>query len=149
MTTILQRYEDLHPASLRLHQRAAKLFPDGVTHDIRYFTPFPLYMERAQGSRKWDVDGNEIIDFVMAHGALLLGHNQPQVQAAVAEQLQRGTHYGASHEAEIEWAERVQQLIPSAETVRFTSSGTEATMIAVRLARGYTGRKTLLRFSQN
>ena len=149
MTTILQRYEDLHPASLRLHQRAVKIFPDGVTHDIRYFTPFPLYMERAQGSRKWDVDGNVIIDFVMAHGALLLGHNQPQVQAAVAEQLQRGTHYGASHEAEIQWAQRVQDLIPSAETVRFTSSGTEATMLAVRLARGYTGRKTLVRFRQN
>lgn len=146
MTTILERYEELHPGSKRLHERALRLFPDGVTHDIRYFTPFPLYVERAQGARKHDVDGNEIVDFVMAHGALLLGHNHPQVQAAVARQLERGTHYGASHELEIAWGEQVQQLIPSAETVRFTSSGTEATMMAIRLARAYTGRKTLVRF---
>ena len=149
MSTILERFEELHPASKRLHERALRLFPDGVTHDIRYFTPFPLYVERAQGSRKWDVDGNEIIDYVMAHGALLLGHNHPQVKEAVARQLERGTHYGASHELEIAWAERVQQLIPSGETVRFTSSGTEATMMAIRLARAYTGRKTLVRFAQH
>ncbi len=146
MTAILERFQQLHPTSQRLHQRAARLFPDGVTHDIRYFTPFPLYVERAQGAHKWDVDGNEIIDFVMAHGALLLGHNHPQVKEAVADQLQRGTHYGASHELEIQWAEQVQQLIPSAEVVRFTSSGTEATMMAIRLARAFTGRNTLVRF---
>jgi glutamate-1-semialdehyde 2,1-aminomutase len=146
VSTVLERFEELHPASRRLHQRALRLFPDGVTHDIRYFTPFPLYVERAQGSRKWDVDGNEMIDYVMAHGALLLGHGHPQVKEAVARQLERGTHYGASHELEIAWAERVQRLIPSAETVRFTSSGTEATMSAIRLARAYTGRKTLVRF---
>ena len=146
MTTILERFEQLHPSSRRLHQRAAGLFPNGVTHDIRYFAPFPLYVQRAQDSHKWDVDGNEIIDFVMGHGALLLGHNHPQVQEAVARQLTLGTHYGASQELEIQWAERVQQLIPSAEVVRFTSSGTEATMMAVRLARAYTGRNTLVRF---
>ena len=101
MTTILQRFEELHPTSLRLHQRALRIFPDGVTHDIRYFTPFPLYMERAQGAYKWDVDGNRIIDYVMGHGALLLGHNHPHVTEAVAAQVQRGTHYGASHELEV------------------------------------------------
>ena len=147
MTTIIERFEQLHPTSQRLHQRAVHLFPDGVTHDIRYFTPFPLYVERAQGARKWDVDGNEIIDFVMGHGALLLGHNHPQVLEAATEQLQRGTHYGASHQGELEWAERVQRLIPSAEVVRFTSAGTEATMMAIRLARAFTGRKTRVRFA--
>ena len=106
-------------------------------------------MERAQGAKKWDVDGNEIIDYVMGHGALLLGHNHPQVQEAVARQIERGTHYGASHELELRWGERVQQLIPSAEVVRFTSSGTEATMMAIRLARAFTGRKTLVRFAQH
>ncbi|MEX1253385.1 MAG: aminotransferase class III-fold pyridoxal phosphate-dependent enzyme [Dehalococcoidia bacterium] len=146
MTTILQRFEALHPTSLRLHMRASTLFPDGVTHDIRHFAPFPLYVERAQGSRKWDVDGNELIDYVMGHGALLLGHNYPDVREAVARQIERGTHYGASHELEIAWAERVQALIPSARKVRFTSSGTEATMMAVRLARAFTGRDTLVRF---
>ena len=149
MTTILERYEQLHPTSERLHQRALPLFPDGVTHDIRLFTPFPLYIERAQGAHKWDVDGNDIIDLVMGHGSLLLGHNHPQVREAVAQQLERGTHYGASQELEIEWAERVQQLIPSAELVRFTSSGTEATMMAIRLARAFTGRDTLVRFANH
>ncbi len=149
MTTILERYEQLHAASERLHQRALPLFPDGVTHDIRLFTPFPLYVERAQGAHKWDVDGNDIVDLVMGHGALLLGHNHPQVREAVAQQLERGTHYGASQELEIQWAERVQRLIPSAELVRFTSSGTEATMMAIRLARAYTGRDTLVRFANH
>jgi glutamate-1-semialdehyde 2,1-aminomutase len=149
MTTILERYEELHPTSRRLHERAARYFPDGVTHDIRYFQPFPIYVERAQGAHKWDVDGNEIIDYILGHGALLLGHNRLEVQEAVAWQLERGTHYGASQELEIVWAERVQRLIPSAEVVRFTSSGTEATMMAIRLARAYTGRKALLRFAHH
>ena len=146
---IIERYEELHPASKRLHGRALSVFPDGVTHDIRYFTPFPLYVERSDGAYKWDADGNKIIDFINGHGSLLLGHNYPTVKEAVARQIERGTHYGASHELEIQWAERVKALIPSAESVRFTSSGTEATMMAVRLARAYTGRRTLLRFRQH
>ena len=149
MTAILARFEELHPSSRRLHERAVRVFPDGVTHDIRYFTPFPLYVDHAKGAYKWDVDGNQIIDFVMGHGALLLGHNHPQVEDAVARQLERGTHYGASQELEIRWGEQVQQLIPSAETVRYTSSGTEATMMAIRLARAFTGRNTLVRFRQH
>jgi glutamate-1-semialdehyde 2,1-aminomutase len=149
VTTILERYEELHAASRRLHERASRLFPDGVTHDIRYFPPFPIYVDHAQGAYKWDVDGNRLIDYIVGHGALILGHNQQAVQEAVAWQLERGTHYGASQELEIAWAERVRQLIPSAEVVRFTSSGTEATMMAIRLARAFTGRKTLLRFAQH
>jgi len=99
--TILSRYEDLHAASQRLHARAMALFPDGVTHDMRHETPFPLYVARAAGSRKWDADGNEIIDYVMGHGSLLLGHQHPAVVDAVAAQAQLGTHYGASHEMEV------------------------------------------------
>src|SRR4051794_29929353 len=86
---ITQRYVELHPTSMGLHARAAAVFPDGVTHDMRHLTPFPLYVERAAGSRKWDVDGNEIIDYVMGHGSLLLGHNHPRVVEAVAAQLER------------------------------------------------------------
>jgi glutamate-1-semialdehyde 2,1-aminomutase len=149
VTTILERYAELHTNSRRLHEKASTLFPDGVTHDIRYFQPFPIYVERAQGAHKWDADGHRLIDYILGHGALLLGHNHPAVKDAVAQQLQRGTHYGASHELEIEWAQRVHELIPSAEAVRFTSSGTEATMMAIRLARAFTGRKTLVRFAQH
>ncbi len=143
--SILSRYVEIHPASQRLAARAQSVFPDGVTHDMRYNAPFSLYVDRAQGSRKHDVDGNEIIDYVMGHGALLLGHSHPAVTSAVAEQLQCGTHYGASHEGEILWGELVQRLVPSAELLRFTSSGTEATMMALRLARACTGREKVLR----
>lgn len=147
MSKILARFEALHPTSAQLARRAGRVFPDGVTHDLRRLTPFSLYVSRASGSRKWDVDGNELVDYVMGHGALLLGHNHPDVTAAVAEQLLRGSHYGASHELELRWGELVQRLVPSAELVRFTSSGTEATMMAVRLARAYTGRPLLVRFA--
>lgn len=147
--TILDRYIELHPRSAALHQRAEGVFPDGVTHDIRRQGPFPLYVERAAGSRKFDVDGNEIIDYVMGHGALLLGHQHPDVVGAVSAQAQRGTHYGASTDLEIRWGELVQQLVPSAEKVRFTSSGTEATMMAVRLARAFTGREKIIRLREH
>ena len=147
--TILARYEELHPASLRLHERAMRSFPDGVTHDMRQTSPFPLYVQDAAAGRKTDVDGHEIVDYVMGHGSLLLGHAHPAVTAAVAEQAQRGTHYGASHELEIRWCELVTRLVPSAEKLRFTSSGTEATMMAVRLARAYTGREKVLRLREH
>jgi glutamate-1-semialdehyde 2,1-aminomutase len=123
------------------------MFPSGVTHDVRFLQPFPLYIERAQGCRKWDVDGNEIIDYVMGHGALILGHSHPLLVEAVNGQIAKGTHYGACHELELAWADWVQRLIPSAERVRFTSSGTEATLMAIRLARAYTGRNKILKFS--
>lgn len=147
MPTILERFEQLHPRSAELAARARRLFPNGVTHDLRRLTPFGLYVARAAGSRKWDVDGNGLVDYVMGHGALLLGHNHPVVTSAVAEQLLRGSHYGASHELEVRWGELVQRLVPSARLVRFTSSGTEATMMAARLARARTGRPLLVRFA--
>src|SRR5689334_18455486 len=98
MATILETYERKHPGSAKLYAEAMQVFPAGVTHDTRYVTPFPLYAERGEGARKWDVDGNEIVDYVMGHGALLLGHSRPEVVAAVREQVGRGTHLGASHE---------------------------------------------------
>src|SRR5262249_16837837 len=118
----------------------------GVTHDGRILQPYPIYVDRAAGSRKWDVDGHEYVDYMGGHGALLLGHNHPTVVEAVEAQLHRGTHYGSSHELEVRWAECVRQLMPSAERVRFTSSGTEATMMALRLARAFTGKPKVMRF---
>lgn len=149
MATIREEFERLHPTSARLHARARGIFPDGTTHDTRYFVPFSVYVDRAAGSRKWDVDGNEIIDYVMGHGALLLGHAHPTVIEAVQTQAAKGTHYGASSEAEIRWGEWVQRLIPSAERVRFTSSGTEATHMAIRLARAFTGKDKVVKFSEH
>ncbi len=144
---ILQSYAEKTPGSARLFARAKGLFPDGITHVGRYLQPHPLYVARAAGPRKWDVDGNEYVDYFGGHGALLLGHNHPAVMEAVTAQLARGTHYGASHELEIEWAELIRQMVPSAERVRFTSSGTEATLLALRLARAATGRPMVLRIT--
>ncbi|HEX9988495.1 MAG TPA: aspartate aminotransferase family protein [Chloroflexia bacterium] len=133
--------------SHNLYERALHVFPSGVTHDNRYFGEVePVYIERAAGSRKWDVDGNEYIDYWMGHGALLLGHGHPAIVEAVQRQMSRGTHYGGSHALEVEWGELIQRLVPSAERVKFTGSGTEATMMAVRLARAHTGRQKFLKF---
>ena len=147
--TIDARFLDSHQRSAALHAGATALLPGGITHDIRHFEPFPIYVERAAGCRKWDVDGNEIIDFVMGHGALLYGHAHPLLVDAVSQQIRRGTHYGASHEREVEWAALVVELIPSAEKVRFVASGTEATMLAARLARTATGRSRLIKLREH
>lgn len=146
---ILRSYRDKTPGSARLFARAADLFPNGVTHIGRYLRPHPLYAARAAGSRKWDVDGNEYVDYFGGHGALLAGHNHPAVMDAVSAQLARGVHYGASHELELEWAELIREMIPSAERVRFAVTGTEATMLAFRLARAVTGRAKIVRFASH
>src|SRR5690348_4156948 len=146
---IIAAYRAATPGSAAASERASRLFPSGVTHDSRYIEPYGLYITRAQGPRKWDVDGNCYVDYFGGHGALLLGHGHPKVVEAVNRQIERGTHFGASHETEIAWAEWVLKLIPSAERVRFTSSGTEATLMAVRLARAFTGKSKLIRFKHH
>jgi glutamate-1-semialdehyde 2,1-aminomutase len=140
------RYSCQHPGSARLYTEALEVFPGGVTHDSRFMTPFPLYVSKAEGAKKWDVDGNEYIDFVMGHGALLLGHSHPSVVEAVARQVGMGTHPGACTELELEWGKLVKRLVPSAERVKFTSSGTEASLMAMRLARAYTGKEKIAKF---
>ena len=144
-----RRYLDRHRRSAEIYRLAGGAFPGGVTHDTRYLQPFPPVITTAAGSRKVDVDDNEYIDYVMGHGALLLGHSHPAIVAAVGEQLQRGTHLGGNTELELRWAEAVRRLLPSVERVRFHSSGTEATMMALRLARAFTGRPTVLRFREH
>ncbi len=149
MPSILETFEALHATSKSMAARAATVFPSGVTHDARAFEPFPIYVERAEGGRKWDVDGNEIVDYIGGHGALLLGHNRPEVIEAVHGALARGTHFGSSHDLEIAWGEQVLKMVPCAERVRFTSSGTEATMMALRLARAYTGRERVVKLADH
>ncbi|MBI4242128.1 MAG: aminotransferase class III-fold pyridoxal phosphate-dependent enzyme, partial [Candidatus Rokubacteria bacterium] len=144
---VLEAYRARHSRSLALWERSRRAIPGGVTHDSRHLPPFPVYVERASGSRKWDVDGHEYVDYWMGHGALLLGHCHPAVVAAIQGQAARGTHLGACHELEVRWAELVVQLVPSAELVRFTMSGTEATHLALRLARAHTGRPKVVKFT--
>ena len=141
----LERYARRTPRSRQLHAEAQRYMPGGVSHNQRYHAPYPLYFARAQGSRLWDVDGNEYHDLWMAHYDAILGHAPPEVVAAVQEALGAGLHVGLAMEHEIGLARRVCELVPSAELVRFCSSGTEATMYAVRLARAFTGRSVILK----
>jgi glutamate-1-semialdehyde 2,1-aminomutase len=145
--TIQEEYRTKHPRSAALAERARAAIPGGITHDIRHLVPFATYIERATGARKWDVDGNEYVDYWMGHGALFLGHCHPAVVKAVQEQVARGTHLGASHELEVQWAELVNRMVPCAELTRFTMSGTEATHLAMRMARAFTGRPKILKFT--
>jgi glutamate-1-semialdehyde 2,1-aminomutase len=144
---LTHRYEAEFANSAKLFAQAVGVFPQGVTHDLRHLEPFPVYIDRAEGAYKWDVDGHRLIDYWSGHGAILLGHSHPEVVEAVRRQAGRSTHPGGCHELEIEWGQWVQKLVPSAERLRFVSSGTEATLMALRLARIYTGRPRVLKLA--
>ncbi|MFN3813101.1 MAG: glutamate-1-semialdehyde 2,1-aminomutase [Aquificaceae bacterium] len=132
-----------------LYERARKVMPGGVSSPVRAFRAVecePIVVERALGSKVWDVEGNEYIDYINSWGPLILGHAHPKVVKAVQEQAKRGLSYGLTNQYEVYLAELVVDLVPSIESVRFVSSGTEAAMSAIRLARGYTGRKYVVKF---
>lgn len=148
-TPIEQRYIDMHPRCAEHYATAREIFPNAVTHDARNLKPFPYYVTHAMGPHKWDVDGQRIIDYRTGHGSLILGHSHPDIVAAVTEQMSKGTHYSASTELEIQWAQWVRELVPCAEKVRFHSSGTEAVMMAFRMARAYSGKKNIIKFSDH
>ena len=139
-------YRSATPASRALDQRARKVLPAGLTHDSRTLLPYPIHVERAEGPRKWDADGRELVDYFGGHGALILGHAHPVMVEAVTRQISRGTHWGACHALEVEWAELIARLVPCAERVRFTASGTEATHLAIRLMRAFTRKPRIVRF---
>lgn len=128
-------------------ERSRKTLAGGVSSNVRAGDkPFPLFFDRGMGSRLWDVDGNEYIDYVLGRGPLLLGHTHPEVIDATCRQLHRGQIYAAQHELEFHLSERVSRLIPCAELVRFGISGSEAVHGALRLARAATGRQTVVKF---
>ncbi|PRO64917.1 glutamate-1-semialdehyde 2,1-aminomutase [Alkalicoccus urumqiensis] len=130
-------------------ERAKPLMPGGVNSPVRAFNSVgrdPVYFEQGKGPRLWDMDGNEYIDYVLSWGPLIHGHADPAVVEAVKAQTEKGTSFGAPHELETKLAELVIERVPSVEVVRMVSSGTEATMSALRLARGYTGRDKILKF---
>lgn len=138
--------------SARLMERAVKVMPGGVNSPVRAFRSVggdPLFMQRGQDSRIFDMDENSYIDYVMSYGPLVLGHAYPEVVDAIEETARRGTTFGAPTELEVEMAELVCEAVPSVEMVRMTNSGTEATMSAIRAARGYTRRERILKFDGN
>jgi glutamate-1-semialdehyde 2,1-aminomutase len=135
--------------SRKLQKRAEQLIPGGVNSPVRAFRSVgcePLYIVRGQGSHIWDADGNEYVDYIGSWGPLILGHAAPTVIDAVIEAARKGTSFGASTPAEADLAELVISAFPHMQKVRFVSSGTEATMSAIRLARGYTERKYIVKF---
>lgn len=145
-----REYRTSRPRSSALHEEARCYFSaDGATHSVRVFQPFRPYVTHAAGARKWDVDGLEYVDYSMGHGALILGHSHPAVVTAVQEQVSRGFHYGENHEMEVEWARLIHRMMPVAERVEFCATGQEANLMAIRLARLYTGRRRILRFAHN
>jgi len=123
--------------SRRLHEEATSVFPGGVSHNVRYHDPHPLYVESSSGATITDVDGNEYVDYWMNHQSSVLGHAYPAVVEAVQRQAEDGLHYGTPNERGLEFGRRILDLFPAAERLRFASSGTEATMYAVRIARAH------------
>jgi glutamate-1-semialdehyde 2,1-aminomutase len=138
--------------SARLMERAVRRLPGGVNSPVRAFRSVggdPLFMQRGEGSRIFDVDGNSYVDYVMSYGPLVLGHAHPEVVGAIERAARKGTTFGAPTELEVELAELVCEAVSSVEVVRMTNSGTEATMSAIRLARGFTRREKILKFDGN
>ena len=142
----LTAYVERGPRCRELFEQAKRNTAGGVGHDLRFSFPFPRYIDHAVGSRMWDADGNEYIDYGMGNAACLLGHSPPEVLNAVREVIGNGLHFGMDHPVQVEWAGLIQQLIPSAARVRFVNSGTEGSMLALRVARAFTRRTKVLRF---
>lgn len=135
--------------SKRLYQRSTRVLIEGSSSSSRgpaNYGEYPIFMQRGAGSRLYDVDGNEYIDWMMGFGALPLGHADPEVAQAIAEAASTGAHFATATEIEVEVAEMLQKMIGNAEVVRFANTGTEAVMAAIRLARGYTGRPKIIKF---
>ncbi|BAB59776.1 glutamate-1-semialdehyde 2,1-aminomutase [Thermoplasma volcanium GSS1] len=132
-------------SSKELFELAAKLFPMGVNSPVRYFKDYPFYVKEGKGSTILDVDGNKYIDYCLGYGPLILGHSDPDVTRAVIEQAEKGLLFGEPSENEIKLAEMIKETSKNIEMMRFTNSGTEATMHAIRLARAITGRKLIVK----
>jgi glutamate-1-semialdehyde 2,1-aminomutase len=140
-----QRVEKL-PKSEELFEKAKRLMPGGVNSPVRAFYPYPFFAERAKGSHILDIDDKEYIDYCLAYGPLILGHSHSKVVEAVRAQLEKGSLFGTPTAQEVELAELICKVVPSAEMVRLVSTGGEATMSAIRAARGYTGKKKIMKF---
>lgn len=133
--------------SYKLWKRATLVIPGGINSNVRSnWEPHPVFYSHGNGCRVWDVDGNEFIDYVLARGPLLYGHSPKPILDAMKDQLDRGMMYAGQCELEVELAEKICELVPGAEQVRFNSSGSESIAAVLRLARAITGRQTILRF---
>ncbi len=129
-----------------LFNESKKYFPGGVNSPVRAFKPYPFFVEKAKGQYIWDVDGQKYIDYCLAYGPMVMGHANEEIIDNVYTQLEKGTGYGAPTENELKLAKKIVEYVPCADMVRFVNSGTEATMSAIRLARGITGKNKIIKF---
>lgn len=145
---LLSEYEKYNPSSKRLWERAKNNIPGGISANVKYYTPFPLYMKSGQGAYLTDVDDHRYIDYSLSYGPLVLGHGRKEISDALTEYLDlHGTFlYGPPHEGEIQLAELLKEYYPSMERIRFTNSGTEATLLATRISAAYTGKYKIAKF---
>lgn len=146
METIDDLFQAANPHSARLFDTQRRVVAGAYTHLARQLSPFPLFIQENVGARKHDIDGHEYIDYWLGHGAMLLGHAHPAVTEAISEQARRGLHAGGETELGAQWASLIQEMVPSADKVRFFSSGGEATQMAIRVARAYTGKDRIIKF---
>ncbi len=144
----IAEYKARTPKTAAWFERASKSLPGGVTGNVKFFPPYPVYARRAKGGHLWDLDGNEYVDFMLCFGPLILGHGHPRVLEAIRSQLDAdGTPiFGAPHENEAKMAERLKRIFPFAESVRYTNSGLEATLHAIRASRGFRRRSKIGKF---
>jgi len=144
----MEQYKASTTKSRALWERAIKLFPGGVSHNIRQFGlpaagAYPPYITHGEGAHIWDVDGNEYIDWWTTHYSQILGHNNPRVKTAITNQLESGIQYGAPNEPQVQYGEKLQRAVPLLEKMRFTATGAESTTYSVRLSRLFTGKKLI------
>src|SRR5574341_741609 len=151
VTEAERAYRSLTPSSERHHREASALFAGGVSANVKFFSPYPPAMARADGAYLWDLDGNRYMDYLLVFGAVILGHGHPAVMAAIREQLaeQGAPTFGTPHPGELAMAEALRELYPSAGLVRFTNSGLEATLLCLRLAAAHTGRHGVAKFERH
>ncbi len=140
-------YERTTGGSERLFRRARRVFAGGINHNARYYEPYPIFVSRAKGQHIWDEDGNRFTDYWMGHMALILGHSPKAVVDALRGQIANGTHYGMGSSLSVELGEEIQKTVPCAEMLRLCNTGAEATMYLVRLARGYTGKRVVIKMA--
>ena len=150
MTTSFEtQFKSRTPASHAMFERASRHLPGGVAGNGKFLAPYPIYVKQAQGGEFIDLDGNRYIDLLMGGGVHILGHSAEVVMSAVEAQLRAGTHYYMAAEAEVLLAEKISQLMPHIEMVRFVNTGSEATQMALRAARAYSKRDRIAKFEGN
>jgi len=144
---MVRSYRERTPKSGRLFERARRVFAGGVNHNARFYEPYPIFVSKAKGQHVWDEDGNRYTDYWMGHMALVLGHSPDVVVKALSEQIKEGTHFGMGSLRSVELAEEIQRAVPCAERLRFCNTGAEATMYLVRLARGYSRKRVIVKMA--